>query len=401
MTTSARGISSLSNEFSGALGPALTMTAGEEGSTDDWGSPAAHRLGLLTAGADSPGLNAAIRAAVHRGVQGGYQIYGLLGGWPGLLDGDARRIDETTVRNILPLGGTILGTSRLAPAGEVAPIKHRLTELGLRGLIVVGDREALATAHGLAREGLPVIGVPETMDNDVAGTDYCIGFDSAVTTVADALDKLHTTASAHHRVMVVEVMGRATGWVALAGGCAGGAHCILVPEIPFAIDEVAEFVARRGSGGTGFSIVVVAEGVDCAAAGVEMASSPPGTAPDATRPALLAPRRPTPGELIGESIERLTGLETRVTVLGHVQRGGSPTAYDRLMASRFGVAAADAAREGRWGTMAALQNNQVVLVPLAAAAGPPRATEPALVELAGVLTHQPGFAGTRRPRAAG
>jgi len=307
-------------------------------------------------------------------------------------------VDETTVRDILALGGTILGASRLGMEGDggvdAATVQARVAALGLEGLIVVGDRDALLVAHRLSRQGVPLIGLPETMDNDIAGTEYCIGFDSAVTTVVDALDKLHTTANSHQRVMVVEVMGRTTGWVALAGGCASAAHRILVPEIPFSIEEVAAFVAARGAGGHGFSIVVVAEGVDVVAAGIDV-PPPEREQRSGGRGPAIGRRAPTPGELIGEAIERLTGLETRVTVLGHVQRGGSPTVYDRLMASRFGVAAADAACDGRWGTMIALRNNQVTLVDLAEACAAPRAADPALLELAGMaLMESP-----RRPLA--
>jgi 6-phosphofructokinase 1 len=358
---------------------------------------------VLTAGADSPGINAVLRAVVYRAAQQGDQVYGLLNGWHGLLDGDARRVDTTTVRDILPLGGTILGTSRLSLGGEAevgaVAVLERVLALGLDGVIVVGDREALGMAHRLASDGIPVIGVPETMDNDIAGTEYCIGFDSAVTTVADALDKLQTTASAHQRVMVVEVMGRTTGWVALAGGCAGGAHRILVPEVPFALAEVATFVAERGHRGYGFSIVVVAEGVDVSTAGLTMPDAGDGHQDLQRRPS--GRRRPTPGELIGEGIERLTGLETRVTVLGHVQRGGSPTVYDRLMASRFGAAAVDAARGGRWSTMVALRDNRVRLVDLAEATAPPRAADPALLELAGTVAGLPAITELSRQLAAG
>jgi len=345
------------------------------------------RLGVLTGGADSPGLNAAIRAVVCQGIGAGYQVYGLLNGWRGLLNGDARRMDEGTVRDILALGGTILGTSRLSMAmdqADAATVREQLTHLGLRGVVVIGDHETLQTAHLLSRHGVHVVGVPETMDNDIAGTEYCIGFDSAVTTVAEALDKLHTTASAHHRVMVVEVMGRNTGWVALAGGLAGGAHRILVPEAPFTLDELAAFVSKRSMGGHGFSIVVVAEGVNVAAAGPRIADNP---SPQEGSALLFGGRRqPTPGELIGEALERLTGLETRVTVLGHVQRGGSPSVYDRLMASRFGAAAADAAIAGQWGSMVALRDNKVSLIALAESVSGLRRADAELVRLTETLT---------------
>ncbi len=358
-------------------------------------SPSAQpgRLGLLTSGADSPGLNAAIRAVVHQAQERGHQVFGLLNGWRGLLDGVARRVDETTVRDILSIGGTILGTSRGdGRDSEVTLMRDNLARLGLGGLVVIGDRDALSLAYRLALQDIPVVGVPETMDNDIAGTEYCIGFNSAVTTVVDALDKLHTTASAHHRVMVVEVMGRTTGWVALAGGCGSGAHCILVPEIPFEIGAVADLVVKRSNSGHGFSIVVVAEGVDVSAAGITVPPSSHDSHIGDPWQSTIRRRGPTPGELIGESIEQLTGLETRVTVLGHVQRGGSPTVYDRMMASHYGAAAASAACDGQWGTMVALRNNQVTMVDLAEATGAPRAADKSLLELArmlGSLSMQP------------
>ena len=318
------------------------------------------RLGLITAGADCPGLNAAIRAVVGRAAQGGHTVVGIMSGWAGLLALDARVLSETTVRDILPLGGTILGAGRLNPAKEgderLDEVIAAVGALELDGLIVIGDCVGLGAALAAAQRGVNVIGVPGTMDNDVGGTEYCIGYISAVSTVAEAIDKLHTTASAHHRVMVVEAMGREAGWVALAGAICGSAHIVVAPEVPANIEDVVARLRRRHDAGHTFSIVVVAEGAS-------IDGLPPRDVPPANSiAARLA--RPGVGDLVGLEIEARTGFETRVTVLGHLQRGGSPTVYDRLMATRFGAAAVDLASERRWGHMVALQGNAVVAAPL-------------------------------------
>lgn len=318
------------------------------------------RLGVLTAGADCPGLNAAIRAVVGRASLAGYTTVGIMNGWAGLLSLEARILGETTVRDILPLGGTILGAGRLNPAREgdnhLDEVLAAVAALEIDGLIVIGDSDGLAAARAAARCGLRVLGVPGTMDNDVGGTEYCIGYDSAVSTVAEAVDKLQTTASAHHRVMVVEAMGRDTGWVALAGALCGSAHIVVVPEVATDVDTIVRRVHARHDAGCTFTIVVVAEGA--AIDGLEMQPLPPAG------PMTRRLARPTVGEIVGMEIEARTGYETRVTVLGHLQRGGSPTVYDRLMATRFGAAAVDLAIEGRWGQMVALRGNLVTAVPL-------------------------------------
>ena len=335
------------------------------------------RLGVLTAGADCPGLNAVIRAIVGQALRAGHSIVGVMNGWAGMLSLDARVLGDTTVRDILPLGGTILGAGRLNLArkddNRLDDIASAVATLELSGLIVIGDSGGLATAHAAAGHGIRVVGVPGTMDNDVGGTDYCIGYDSAVSTVAEALDKLHTTASAHHRVMVVEAMGSDTGWVALAGALCGSAHLVIAPEIPVHIDEVVRRLQARYEAGRDFTILVVAEG-----ATIDGLPSLRDTTEDRT-----AARMPRPGvgELLGMEIETRTGYETRVTVLGHLQRGGSPTVYDRVMATRFGAAAADLALSGQWGRMVALKGNRVLPVPLSESVRR-RFADPALYDLA-------------------
>jgi 6-phosphofructokinase len=336
------------------------------------------QLGVLTAGADCPGLNAVIRAVVGRAALSDCTTVGIMNGWAGLLSLDAHVVNETTVRDILPLGGTVLGAGRLNPVREgddrLPEALAALDTLKIDGLIVIGDIDGLTVAHTMAKRGVRVVGVPGTMDNDVGGTDYCIGYDSAVSTVADAVDKLQTTASAHHRVMVVEAMGRGAGWVALAGALCGSAHMVLVPEIESSIDDVVRRLRARHDAGHDFTIVVVAEGA--AVAGLPR---PAEEQPRTTLAARMA--RPSVGEIIALEIEERTGYETRVTVLGHLQRGGSPTVYDRMMATRFGVAAVELALDGQWDRMVALKGNRTLAVPLAEARKG-RPADPALYELA-------------------
>ena len=337
------------------------------------------RLGVLTAGADCPGLNAAIRAVVGRAALSDCATVGIMNGWAGLLSLDAHVVNEKTVRDILPLGGTVLGAGRLNPVREgenrLPEVLAALDTLEIDGLIVIGDSDGLAAAHTMAKRGVRAVGVPGTMDNDVGGTDYCIGYDSAVSTVADAVDKLQTTASAHHRVMVVEAMGRDTGWVALAGALCGSAHMVLVPEIETGIDDVVRRLRARHVAGHDFTIVVVAEGTHVAGL--------PKPAEEGPRTGTLAARmaRPSTGEIIAMEIEERTGFETRVTVLGHLQRGGSPTVYDRMMATRFGVMAVELALDGQWDRLVALKGNRILAVPLAEAKKR-RPADPALYELA-------------------
>jgi ATP-dependent phosphofructokinase / diphosphate-dependent phosphofructokinase len=317
------------------------------------------RIGLLTGGGDCPGLNAVIRAVVRKGVQThGDKFVGFRDGWRGPLDGDAAPLDVSDVRGILPRGGTILGSSRTNPYNS-ADGENRVLEtverLGLDALIVIGGEDTLGVATKLTDAGLPIIGVPKTIDNDLAGTDYTFGFDTAVMIATEAIDRLHTTAESHHRVLIVEVMGRYSGWIALHSGMAGGANVILIPERPFRIEEVCGLIERRFASHYA-PIVVVAEG----ALPVE------GTMPARPREidAFGHERLTGIGTFLEEEIARRTGKEARATVLGHVQRGGSPTAFDRVLATRFGLHAVDAVHDGHSGHMVALHGTAIDLVPL-------------------------------------
>ena len=317
------------------------------------------RIGVLTGGGDCPGLNAVIRAVVRKGVQVyGDTFVGFRDGWRGPLEGDAAPLEVSDVRGILPRGGTILGSSRTNPynaADGERRVLETVEQSGLDGLIVIGGEDTLGVATKLSDAGLPIIGVPKTIDNDLTGTDYTFGFDTAVTIATEAIDRLHTTAESHHRVLIVEVMGRYSGWIALHSGMAGGANVILIPERPFQIKEVCGFIERRFASQYA-PIVVVAEG----ALPIE------GTMP--ARPheidAFGHERLTGIGTFLEEEIARRTGKEARATVLGHVQRGGSPTAFDRVLATRFGLHAVDALHHGYSGQMVALHGTAIDLVPL-------------------------------------
>ena len=319
------------------------------------------RIGVLTGGGDCPGLNAVIRAIVRKGIDHhGLEIVGFRDGWRGPLENAFGDLTIESTRGILPRGGTILGTSRTNPFKRddgPAQIQGNIDELALDGLIAIGGEDTLGAASRLHSEhGLPVLGVPKTIDNDLCGTDMTFGFDTALQVATEAIDRLHTTAESHNRVMVVEVMGRHAGWIALHSGLAGGADVILIPERPFDIDEVCGLIRRRHSRGRCFSIVVVAEG----AIPKEGTMEASGGDEDEFGHARLGGI----GLRLEREIEERTGYETRATVLGHTQRGGTPTAFDRVLATRLGVAAIEAASEGRWGTMPALRGNRIELVPL-------------------------------------
>ena len=315
-------------------------------------------LGVLTGGGDCPGLNAAIRATVRGAVSRGYDVVGILHGWQGLVDDETLELDRRAVAGILPRGGTILGTSSYDPfreGGGVATILEASRKLGLEGVVAIGGEGTLGVAHRLhAEHSYPVVGVPKTIDNDLSGTDVTIGFDTAVHVCTEALDRLHTTAESHNRVMVVEVMGRNTGWIAAAAGIAGGADVILVPEVPSTIEDVCDHVRRRHDDGKDFSIVVVAEGYQLTRRSGEQ-EGPVVQEMDEYGYARLGGI----GRVVADEIERLTGFETRVTVLGHVQRGGTPTARDRFLATRLGLRAAELAAAGAWGRMAAVRGNEI------------------------------------------
>ena len=338
------------------------------------------RIGLLTGGGDCPGLNAVIRAVVRRGLaQGGHTFVGFRRSWAGVLEGDAVELTRESTAGILPRGGTILGTSRTNPYAEgrdgTALVRHTLAEQGVDALIPIGGEDTLGVALRLHRDGVPIVGVPKTIDNDLGGTDVTFGFQTAVQIVTDAIDRLHTTAESHNRVMVVEVMGRHAGWIATHAGIAGGADAILVPERPFDIDEVVAHLRRRHEHGISFSIVVVAEGATPREGTMQTL---PGTQTDAFGHVRLGGI----GVTLEREIEQRTGFEARVTILGHVQRGGTPAAFDRVLATRFGVAAMDAAAGGRFGRMVALRGTGIVEVALEDALREPKLVDPALYETA-------------------
>jgi ATP-dependent phosphofructokinase / diphosphate-dependent phosphofructokinase len=339
------------------------------------------RIGLLTGGGDCPGLNAVIRAVVRRGLQSGeHSFLGFRYGWAGVLENDALELTLQSTAGILPRGGTILGTSRTNPfaGGEdgTARVRATLAARAVDALIPIGGEDTLGVALKLHEDGVQVVGVPKTIDNDLGGTDVTFGFQTAVQIVTDAIDRLHTTAESHNRVMVVEVMGRHAGWIATHAGIAGGADAILVPERPFDVEDVCAHLRRRHERGRSFSIVVVAEGATPREGTVQTHRA--SAAMDAFGHARLGGI----GVTLEQEIERRTGFETRVTILGHVQRGGSPVAFDRVLATRFGVAACEAALEGRFGAMVALRGAEIVETPLAEALREPKLLDPRLYETA-------------------
>jgi 6-phosphofructokinase 1 len=322
----------------------------------------AKSVGILTGGGDCPGLNAVIRAVVRRADAEGWQAVGVREGWRGLVEPIFEDLGPAQVSGILPRGGTIVGTSRTNPfklEGAVERVLQNFRDRELAALVAIGGEDTLGVAARLYAElRLPFVGVPKTIDNDLSGTDYTFGFDTAVSIATEAIDRLHTTAESHNRVMVVEVMGRHTGWIAVMSGIAGGADVILVPEIPVDFEEVAESIRKRHARGKNFSIVVVSEGCEL-----------PGLADAEERDQFghVTLSKRGVGDALGSEIEQRTGYETRVTVLGHIQRGGSPTSRDRILATRFGLKAADLALAGDFGQMAALHGDDVVAVPLAEA----------------------------------
>ena len=320
------------------------------------------RVGVLTGGGDCPGLNAVIRAVVRKGVgEYGHEFVGYRNGWAGPMEGQSRPLGVPEVRGILPRGGTILGSSRTNPLKEEGGLDRMVATLerdGVDGLIVIGGEDTLGVAAKLGDAGIDVVGVPKTIDNDLGATDYTFGFDTAVNIAMASIDRLHTTAESHKRTLIVEVMGRHAGWIALHAGLAGGANVILIPEHPFDLDRVCDYIERRFESQYA-PIVVVSEGAE-----------PEGGMPitqDAPVDAFGHVRLGGIGHWLEREIERRTGHEARATVLGHVQRGGTPTAFDRVLATRFGLHAIDAVHEERWGKMASLRATDIVLVDLAEA----------------------------------
>jgi ATP-dependent phosphofructokinase / diphosphate-dependent phosphofructokinase len=326
------------------------------------------RVGVLTGGGDCPGLNAVIRAIVRTGVaEFGYEFTGFRDGWRGPLEADTMPLDVQAVRGILPRGGTILGTSRTNPLGESASkdgqsglerIRGNLASLGVEALVAIGGEDTLGVASRLHEQGVRVVGVPKTIDNDLGATDYTFGFDTAVNIAMEAIDRLHTTAESHHRALIVEVMGRNAGWIALHAGMAGGANVILIPEQPFDIEQVCKWVEHRFE--TRYApIVVVAEGARPKAGNEAYLG--------AERDAFGHVRYGGVGQMLASEIEQRIGKEARVAVLGHIQRGGTPTAFDRVLATRFGVHAIRAVAGAAFGSMVALNGTDIVRVPLATA----------------------------------
>src|ERR671930_482477 len=318
------------------------------------------RVGILTGGGDCPGLNAVIRAVARRSFDRGHEVVGIRNGWRGLVEADMTTLTAREVSGLLPRGGTVIGTSRTNPYkmdGGVDAVLRNFAEAGLDALVAIGGEDTLGVAARLhAEHELPVVGVPKTIDNDLSATDYTFGFDTAVSVCTEAIDRLHTTAESHNRVMVVEVMGRNTGWIAVMSGIAGGADVILIPEHPISIEEACDDIRHRHERGKDFSIVVVSEGY-------ELEGLDDRGEVDEFGHVRLSQRGV--GEALAREIESRTGFETRVTVLGHVQRGGSPTPRDRVLATRYGLKAADLVHEGRFGRMAALHGDSIVDVALA------------------------------------
>jgi phosphofructokinase-like protein len=317
------------------------------------------RVGVLTGGGDCPGLNAVIRAVVRKGVGVyGYDFIGFRDGWRGPLEGDGSALDVKAVRGILPRGGTILGSSRTNPLkieGGVDRIRENLRDFRVEALVTIGGEDTLGVATKLHEQGVQVVGVPKTIDNDLSATDYTFGFDTAVNVAMEAIDRLHTTAESHRRVLIVEVMGRHAGWIALHAGMAGGANVILIPEVQFDIEKVCGYIESRFK--TRYApIVVAAEGA--VPKGGELMLK------DASRDAFGHVKLSGIGDWLAREVEQRTGKEARCTVLGHIQRGGTPTAFDRVLATRFGLHAIDALHDGAWGTMVALRGTNIIRVPL-------------------------------------
>ncbi len=340
------------------------------------------RIGVLTGGGDCPGLNAVIRGIVRKGItQHGHEFVGFRYGWAGVLANDAVDLTNESTRGILHRGGTILGSSRtnvFKQENGVERVRETIAARKLDALIPIGGEDTLGVAGKLSELGIPVVGVPKTIDNDLAGTDFTFGFQTAVQIATDAIDRLHTTAESHNRVMVVEVMGRHAGWIAAYSGIAGGADVILVPELPFDVDEVCERIQRRHAGGSRFSIVVVAEGATPKDGGLVTDHAETTDAFGHVRLGGIAVE-------LEKAIEAKTGFEARMTILGHVQRGGTPLAYDRVLGTRFGVAAVDAVTAGDFGKMVALRGTEIQAVPLEEALAEPKLLDPELFATAEVF----------------
>ena len=339
-------------------------------------------VGVLSGGGDAPGINAVIRAVVRKGIRNySYDMVGIKDGWRGLVEGAFMSLNLETISGLLPRGGSILGTSRTNPfKREDGPKKvlDNVNAQGIDAVVVIGGDDTLGVAHKMGKLGLNCVGVPKTIDNDLSLTDYTFGFQTAVHIACEAIDRLHTTAEAHHRVMILEVMGRYTGWIALEAGIAGGADIVLIPEKPFEIDEICKYILQRRQSGKTFSLVVVAEGAKPKDANEIIY----GTGSDEFGNVRLG----GVGYYLGKEIETSTGIETRVVVLGHLQRGGSPTAFDRVLATKYGIAAIDLVNKGQFGMMVALQGNQIVSVLLKDVISKRKSVDLELYEIAKVFS---------------
>lgn len=337
------------------------------------------RIGILTGGGDCPGLNAAIRAVVRRSIDvHGHEVYGIRDGWKGLVEGDVYQLSSSDMAGLIREGGTILGTSRTNPYNEeedLKSLKENIKKFKFDAIVAIGGDDTLLVATKLTEDGIPCVGIPKTIDNDLSATDATFGFDTALTIAVEAIDRLTTTAKSHHRTIVVEVMGRQAGWIALHAGIAGSAHCIMLPEFKMSVSEVVSLINKRKEAGKRFHIIVVSEG---AAIGGDDSM----VTQDESLDDFGNIRLGGVGEYVGKEIGKQTGDEIRTVVLGHTQRGGSPTAYDRMLATRFGLAAADYVNNGDFGKMAALKGNEIVPVPLSDATSELKLVPAELYELA-------------------
>ena len=343
-------------------------------------------IGILTGGGDCPGLNAVIRAVVRKGITAyRYRFRGILKGWKGMMECDWEPLGLEEISGILPKGGTILGTSRTNPfkeedGGDI--VVDNMRRMKLDALVAIGGEDTLGVANKLTSIGVPVVGVPKTIDNDLNGTDYTFGFDTAVNIVTEAIDRIHTTAESHNRVMVIEVMGRHSGWIAIHAGLAGGADMILIPEQKYTIEEIVSTIRKRHERGKDFSIVVVAEGVQLIS---EEGEEDEYVVSEGRLDEFGHAKLGGIGQLVANAVEEATSYETRVTVLGHLQRGGTPTAFDRVLGTRFGIAAIDLVHAGDFGKMVSLQGNEIVAIPLAEAVDQLKVVDQELYDLATVF----------------
>ncbi len=345
-------------------------------------------IGVLTGGGDCPGLNAVIRAIVRSGLKMGHTLIGIRNGWKGMLDDDTVMLTREQISGILHKGGTILGTSRTNPYkidGGEQKLHAFIEKHGIDALIPIGGEDTLGVAAKLSASGVNVVGVPKTIDNDLEGTDFTFGFDTAVNIAMEAIDRIHTTAESHNRVMVVEVMGRHAGWIAFYAGISGGADVILVPEQPFDLDAVCDKIRRRHQGGKNFSIIVVAEGAKFDTSSLDDKDGS-FVLSSMKKDAFGHVRLGGIGAVLADEIERRLGFETRSTVLGHIQRGGSPSAFDRMLGTRYGIHAMELVHAGTFGRMVALQGNHIVDIDITAIASTIKTLDPDLFALVDYLT---------------